>query len=254
MAHSLWSGSISFGLINIPVLVYSAAKQRPLEFSMLRKKDLCPINYTRVCQQDGKEVPYEDIVKGYEVREGSFVVLDDEDFKRAEPEKSELIDIREFVEEPEIDSKYFEHPYYLEPGKGAEKAYLLLRESLEATKKVAVAQMVFRARQNVVVLKPEGKFLLLNQLRYQDEIRPPEGIKVPEKVNVAREEIEMAVKLIGQMRGKFNPEKYHDTYTEKLLKLIHDKAKGKRLKPVAATPRVTKPVDLASQLRASLHA
>lgn len=252
--RALWTGSISFGLINIPVQLYSASKQRPLEFTMLRKKDLCPISYTRICQQDGKEVAYEDIVKGYEYREGSFVVLDDDDFRRAEPEKSELIDIREFVDESSIESKYFEKPYYLEPDKGAEKAYLLLRESLEKTGKVAVAQMVFRARENVVVLKPEGKFVLLNQLRYEDEIRPPEELKVPERVDVSREEIDMAVKLIGQMKGSFDPSKYHDTYTEKLLKVIKDKGKGRKLAPLPEKARAaTRPVDLASQLRASLR-
>src|SRR5476649_2868406 len=142
----LWTGSLSFGLISIPVTMYSASKERSLDFAMLRKGDLCPISFKRVCKTSGEEVPYEDIVKGFEYRENKYVVLDEDDFKRASPEKSERIDIEAFVAEDEIDSKYYDKPYYLEPGKGADKAYVLLREALAQEKKVAVATMVFRQR------------------------------------------------------------------------------------------------------------
>lgn len=251
--HTLWSGSISFGLINIPVLLFSAAKERALEFSLLRKKDFCPISYTRVCQTDGKEVAYEDIVKGYEYREGKYITVDEDDFKRAAAEKNQRIDIDVFVSEQEIESKYFDKPYYLGPDKGAEKAYVLLRQALSTTGKVAVARIVFRAKEDLVVIKPEGDLLILNQLRYQDEIRDASELDIPKKVDVSREEIEMAVKLIDHMKGKFDPKKYKDTYAEKLKKIIQSKAKGQKLKSIPQAPLPTKPVDLASQLRASLH-
>lgn len=249
----LWTGSLSFGLINIPVVMYSASKARALDFAMLRKDDLCPISFQRVCRTTGEEVPYDEIVKGYEYREGDYVVLNEEDFKRASPEKSERIDIDEFVNAQEIDSKYYDKPYYLEPEKGAEKAYVLLREALSQVGKVAVARMVFRAREDLVVIKPDGHLLVLNEMRYEDEIRDSHEIKVPQKVDVSRKEIEMAVKLIGQMEGKFNPKAYHDTYVEALEKVIKDKAHGKKLKPLPKVPKGKMPTDLVAQLRQSLE-
>lgn len=252
--HSLWSGSISFGLINIPVTLYSATKDRPLDFDMLRRDDLCPISFVRVCRTTGEEVPYNEIVKGYEYREGDYVVLDKEDFKRAAPEKSNTIDIEEFVNEKEIDSLYFEKPYYLEPGKGADKAYVLLREALQATGKVAVATFVFRTKEDLVVLKAHEDILVLNQIRFQDQIRSYRELNIPKKVAIARKEIEMAVKLIEQLEGTFKPSQFEDTYTEELQKVIAAKAKGKKFKPLPKEHRQTQdPTDLIEQLRASLE-
>jgi len=252
--HSIWTGSLSFGLISIPVTMYSASKERALDFSMLHKEDLSPISFKRVCKKTGEEVPYADIVKGFEYKEDQYVVLDHDDFKRASPEKSERIDIESFVDEHEIASQYYEKPYYLEPGKGADKAYLLLREALAQQKKVAVARMVFRQREDLVIVKPDGDLLLLNQLRYPDEIRDHEELKVPKHTEISRKEIAMAIDLIDKMTGKFEPKEFKDTYTEKLEAIIKAKAKGEKLKPIQKEEhKVAETPDLVEQLRASLE-
>ena len=251
--HALWSGSISFGLINIPITLYSATKDRALDFDMLRKDDLCPISFARVCRTTGEEVPFKDIVKGYEYREGDYVVLDKEDFKRAAPEKSDTIDIEEFVDESEIDSIYYEKPYYLEPGKGADKAYVLLREALQQAKKVAVATFVFRNKEDLVVLKAHKDVIVLNQLRFQDQIRDFDDLDIPGKVAVSHKEIEMAVKLVEQLEGHFKPSKFKNTYIDELKKIIAAKAKGKKFKPMPKEHlKATDPTDLVEQLKASL--
>lgn len=251
--HSLWTGSLSFGLITIPVTLYSASKARALDFHLLRKKDLSPISFKRVAATTGEEVPYEEIVKGFEYDEGKYVILEPEDFKRASPENSERIDIEAFVDESDIDAKYYEKPYYLEPDKGADKAYVLLREALEQEKKVAVARIVFRDREDLVVVKPEGDLLVLIQLRFEDEIRDPKELKIPKTATVSHKEVEMAIELIEKMKGKFKPESFRDTYTEKLLKTIKDKAHGKKFEPLPKQPKPTEPEDLVAQLRASLE-
>lgn len=252
--HSLWSGSISFGLINIPVSLYSATNDRPLDFDMLRKDDLCPISFVRVCRVTGEEVPYKDIVKGYEYKEGDYVVLDKEDFKRAAPEKSNTIDIEEFVNEKEIDAIYFEKPYFLEPDKGGEKAYVLLREALLQAKKVAVATFVFRNKEDLVMIKPYENILILNQLRFQEQIRDHSELKVPKKVAVSKKEIDMAIKLVEQQEGTFRPTQFEDTYTDELRKIIKAKAKGKKLAPLPKEhKKMSDPTDLVEQLKASLE-
>lgn len=251
----LWTGSLSFGLITIPVTLFSASKERALDFTMLNKKDLSPISFKRVSKTTGDEVAYEDIVKGFEYKEGKYVVLDEDDFKRASPEKSERIDIEVFVEEQDIPTKYYDKPYYLEPGKGADKAYVLLREALAQEKRVAVARMVFRQREDLVVVKPDGDALLLNQLRYPDELRDHSDLKEPKHADVSRKEIAMAIELIEKMSGKFDPKDFHDTYIEKLEKIITDKAHGKKLQslPHEAHKETTPSTDLIAQLQASLE-
>ncbi len=251
--HLLWTGSISFGLITIPVTMYSASKARTLEFNLLRKSDMSPISFKRVSSTTGEEVPYDEIVKGFEYKEGAYVVLDKEDFKRASPEKSERIDIEEFINWDEIDAKYYEKPYYLEPGKGADKAYVLLREALTQEKKMAVARMVFREREDLVVVKPDGDLLLVIQIRYEDELRTPIELKIPKSADVSKKEVTMAIELIDQMKGRFRPSSFHDTYTEKLMKIILDKAHGKKLQPLPKQSQPTEPTDLVAQLRASLE-
>lgn len=251
--HSLWTGSLSFGLISIPVTMYSASKSRALDFSMLHKEDLGQISFKRICKKHGEEVPYEEIVKGYEYEEDKFVVLDEKDFEAANAEQRDTIDIESFVLAEDIDAKYYEKPYYLEPGKGADKAYVLLREALAQDKRVAVARMVFRDKENLVVVKPEGDLLILNQLRFTDEIRDAKELRIPEKVNLSRSEISMGVELIEKMHGKFDPKKYHDTYTEKLEKVIEAKARGKKFVPVAKKVKAVETTDLIAQLRASLE-
>lgn len=252
--RSLWTGSLSFGLISIPVMMYSASKERALDFSMLHKEDFSPISFKRVCTKTGEEVPFEDIVKGFEYKKDKYVVLEPEDFKRASPEKSERIDIEAFVAEQEIETKYYEKPYYLEPGKGADKAYGLLREALAQEKKVAVARMVFRQREDLVVVKPDDSILLLNQLRYPDELRDHGELTVPHRVDVSQKEIGMAIELIEKMTGKFEPKEFNDTYTEKLEAIIKAKARGEKLKPIPKEGHEpTETTDLVEQLRASLQ-
>lgn len=252
--HALWTGSLSFGLITIPVTMYSASKERALDFSMLHKDDLGPISFKRICTKDGKEVPYEDIVKGFEYKEDKYVVLDKDDFKRASPEESERIDIEVFVNEVEIETKYYDKPYFLEPGKGADKAYILLREALAQEKKVAVARMVFRQREDLVVVKPDDNLLILNQMRFVDEIRDQSEVKLPHKAEISRKEIGMAIELIEKMSGKFDPKDFKDTYTDKLEAIIKAKARGEKLKTIvkAERPQVESS-DLVAQLRASLE-
>lgn len=252
--RSLWTGSISFGLVTIPVTMYSASKQRSINFDLLRREDLCPISYKKVCKADDKEVPLEQIVKGFEVSKGKYVILDDEDFKRAAQEKSDSIDIELFIDESEIDSIYYEKPYYLEPGKGGDKAYALLHKVLSKSKKVGIATMVFRAREDLVVVKPVGDLLAIVQLRYAEEIRSSEELKRPKQVKISSPEMESAQELVDKMKGTFDPAKHHDMYFKKLEKVIKAKAKGKKLKPVKKVARPAAPVDLVSQLKASLVA
>lgn len=250
----LWSGNISFGLINIPINLYTASEDHALEFDMLRKGDLCKIRYKRICEVDGKEVPYEDIVKGYKREDDSYVVLEKDDFKKASPKKTQTIDIEQFVHEDEIDSKYFEKPYYLEPGKGADKAYVLLREALAQSNKVAVATYVFRTKEDLVILKPDGDVLLLIQLRFKHEIRSPKDLDIPSAAEVTRSEIKTAVQLVDQLTGKFNIAKFKDTYTDELRDIIDKKGKGKPVKvKTYKAAEATKPTDLMEQLRASLQ-
>jgi DNA end-binding protein Ku len=252
--RAIWTGALSFGLINIPIRLYSAtATEERLSFDMLHKKDLSPIRYARVCRTDGKEIPYQDIVKGYEYKEGDYVVLTDEDFKKASPRKTKTIDILDFAKETEIDTIFYEKPYYLEPDKGAEKAYALLREALKKSKKVGVASFVLRNKEHLAVIKPYGRAILLNQLRFQEELRKPEGLNLPEASKARNKEIDMALALIDQLSEPFKPEEYKDTYKRELKKVIEAKAKGKKLKVKEKVPEPTDVVDLVAMLKASLN-
>jgi DNA end-binding protein Ku len=250
--RAIWTGAISFGLVNIPVRLYSATEERGLKFDMLHKKDLSPIRYARVCRLDGREVPYEDIVKGYEYQDGDYVVLADEDFKRANLRKTKTIDIQEFVLEEEIDAVYYTKPYYLEPDKGAEKAYAVLREALQKSKRVGIAKFVLRNREHLAAIKVQGNLIVLNQLRFKEEIRKPEDIKLPDKKTASGKEIDMAMQLIEQLSEPFKPEQFKDEYTQELKKVISQRAKGKTPKAKGAPPTPTKVPDLLNTLRKSL--
>lgn len=227
----MWNGALSFGLINIPIRLYSAVEERGgISFDMLHKQDLSPIRYARICKEEGKEIPYSDIVKGYKDENGEYVVMSDEDFQKADVQKTKAIDILDFIEEKEIDSIYYEKPYFLEPGKGADKAYVLLRDALSKSKKVGLGRFVFHTREHLAVIRPYGNLLLLEQLRFASEIRDAGELKIPKKAETSEREINMALKLIDQLTSHFKPQAYHDTYTEELQKLIEDKAKGKKVK------------------------
>jgi DNA end-binding protein Ku len=236
--RSIWSGSLSFGLINIPVKIYSASEERALKFRMLEKHGHCPISYMKVCRDTGKEVKYEDIVKGYEYQKGDFVVLSDEDFKKAAPRKTKTIDIVSFVDEKEVSTKYVSKPYFIEPEKKAEKAYVLLREALKRAKKDGVAKFVLKDKEHIALVRPEGNALMLIQLRFKDELRSPEDLHIPEKSEYTKKELDIALMLIDQLTDHFKASEFHDTYTEQLKKIIDQKAKGKPIH----VPKETEPV------------
>jgi DNA end-binding protein Ku len=251
--RSIWSGSIGFGLVNIPVKLFSASQSHEgLDLDMLHKEDHSPIRYARICREDGEEVPYEDIVKGYEYRKGDYVVLTQEDLKKADAKKTKTIEIKQFADESEIDSRYYEKPYYLEPDKGADRAYALLRDALAKTDKVALAKYAMRARDNMGVIKPIGKALVLNQMRFPADLRNPADLRFPDQ-KAGKEELEMAMALIKQLDKPFIPEDWHDTYTEELEEMIEEKAKGQKPKAHAKAPADTKVKDLMSTLKASLE-
>jgi DNA end-binding protein Ku len=250
--RAIWSGSISFGLVNIPVKLFSGSESNTLDLDMLRKSDLCPIKYLRVCKTDNKEVPYDEIVKGYEYTDGEYIVLTDKDFESANLEKTHLIDILDFVDEKEIDTRYFEKPYYLEPDKTGPKAYALLREALKKSGKVGIASYVLGNRGSLGVVKPLDDLLVLNEIRFKDEIRNPSELKLPGSEHLREQEVELALSLIDQLTTKFDPAKYKDEYLDDLKKIIELKAQGKVPKPQAKEPQPGKVIDMMALLKESL--
>lgn len=252
--RAIWSGAISFGLVNIPVKMFSGSRAHEgIDLDMLHKKDHARIRYARICRQDGKEIPYDEIEKGYEYKEGDYIILNNDDFKKADARKTESIEIKQFVDEEEIDSRYYDKPYYLEPGKGAERAYALLREALEDSGKVALAKYALRARDNMAAIKPLGNALVLNQMRFPADLREPAKLKFPKKNIDQKDEIKMALALIKQQTKPFIPEDWHDTYTEELEEIITEKAKGHKPAKRGKEPTTTKVSDLISTLKASLN-
>lgn len=249
--RSLWTGAIGFGLVNIPVKLYSATQQSDLDLDMLDKKDHANIRFQRVNEKTGREVPYANIVRAYNY-EGQYVVLDDEDFKKASPEKTKMIEIIEFVDESDVDSIYYETPYYLEPQKSGEKAYVLLRDALKKTGKTGLARFVLRSKESLSLLKTSGNVLLLQKIRFEQEVRQTEDLKIPDTTSKAPE-LKMATTLIEQLSAKFDISKYKDTYADELMKLIEAKAKGKKV--AAPTMKVvhSRSKDLMEQLKASLE-
>jgi DNA end-binding protein Ku len=256
MARAIWKGGISFGLVNIPIALYPATRREELEFRLLRKSDLSPVNYKRVAEKDGKEVPWDAIVKGYEYEEGKYVVLKDEDFQRVDLEATQTVDIQDFVDQEEIDPMFFYKPYYLEPQKGGDKAYALLRDALKDTNKVGIAKVVIKTRQYLVGVKPENGVLLLELMHFADELADPEKLRVPKKAELGKREMNMARSLIDSMSSKWNPGKYKDDYREALMEVIEKKveAGGKEIeeKPKKAA-KPTKVIDLVSVLQKSLE-
>ncbi len=250
----IWNGSISFGLVNIPVRMYSAVHPREgIELDMLHKDDHAPIRYARICRKDGEEIPWNDIVKGYEYQDGDYIVLTKKELEAIDAKKSQTIDIKQFVEEADIDIRYFEKPYYLEAVKGGEKAYALLREALQQSGKLALGTFVFHEREHVAVIKPVGRALVLNQLRYPTDLREPGDLHLPTDKDVTDKEMEMAMRLVRQGTKPFIAEDFHDTYTEELEDMIKSKARGKKpAKTKSKAPASTSAKDLMSALKASL--
>jgi DNA end-binding protein Ku len=250
--RAIWTGAISFGLINIPVRLFSAVESSSLDLDMLDSRDNSHIRFKRVNEKTGKEVPYEKIVKAYNV-DDHYVVLEKEDFENADAKKTKTIEILNFVKQDEIDSIYYEQPYFLEPVKGGQKAYTILRDALAASGKVGVTTFVLRNKEALAIVKPYGKALMLNRLRFEEEIRSVEELDVPPVSKAKAKEQLMAKKLIDALTEKFSIAEYKDTYTQKLLKIIKEKAKGKKIKKVQHMKVVhTKSDDLMEMLKASL--
>lgn len=249
--RAIWSGAIGFGLVNIPVKLFSAVQQSELDLDMLDKKDHSNIKFQRVNANTGKEVAWENIERGYKI-DDRYVVVTEDDFQKASPEKSKIIEIAEFIEEKEIDSMYYEKPYYLQPEKSGVKAYALLRDALKKTGKVGLGTYVLRNRESLVIIKPLDDILVLNQIRFQQEIRDHDDLKIPTGKS-KENEIKMAVQLINQLTTDFDISRYKDTYSDKLLKLIKAKAKGKKITKSPLRIVHSRSRDLMSQLKASLQ-
>ncbi len=249
--RAIWSGAIGFGLVNIPVKLYSATQDSHLNLDMLDSKNLGHIRYKRVNEDTGKEVPWEQIVKGY-LYNDAYIVLEDADFEAAAPKKSKIIEITSFVEENDIDDIYFESPYFLEPAKGGEKAYELLRQTLEKSGKAGLSSFVLRSSEHLAVIRPRENYLLLQQLRFEEEVRSASDLNLPKNIKLEKKELDMAAALVKEYTEKFDISAYKDEYNAELMKIIKAKASGK--KPIVKKLRVahTKGTDLFDQLKASL--
>ena len=255
--RAIWKGSISFGLVNIPIALYPATRKEELKFRLLRKKDLSPVNYKRVAAKDGKEVPWDEIVKGYEYEKGKFVVLNEKDFQRVDLEATQTVDIQDFVDLDEIDPMFFYKPYYLEPQKGGDKAYTLLREALSDGKKVGIAKVVIKTRQYLGGVKALKDALVLELMHFAEELADPEKLHVPKKTTVGKREKEMAEALVKSMSSKWDPEKYKDDYREALMEVIEEKVEsgGEEIEEKPKEKKTpTKVIDLVAVLQESLKA
>jgi DNA end-binding protein Ku len=255
MARAMWKGSVAFGLVNIPIELYSATREHRPKFRMLHAKDESPVHYERVCQTEGKPVAWEDLVKGYEFEKGRFVVLTKDDFKTAALEKTKTIDILDFVDPKEIDERYFETPYYLQPGKGADRAYALLRDAIKESGKIGIAKIILRDAQHLAAVETIGDAMVLTMMRFADELADLEDFKFPKSEGIRPGELKMAMQLIDSLASSWEPEKYTDEYKENLMRVIQGKLKGKRPKlQERETKQSADVVDLMARLRASLEA
>jgi DNA end-binding protein Ku len=254
MARAIWKGSISFGLVTIPVELHTAVRDHRPKFRMLHARDKSPVRYERVCQRDGKPVAWEDLVKGFEYEKGRFVVLTKEDLKAAALNKDKAIDIMDFVKGDEIDDRYFETPYYLTPQKGGQHAYALLREALRESDRVGIAKVIIREAQNLAALEVIDDALVLTVLRYADELVDTSPLEFPGSEKVRKAELDMAKMLVENLAAEWDPAKYTDEYRENLMKLIKARIKGERPNlPAAEEPQEGKVVDLMERLRRSLE-
>ena len=252
---AIWKGSLTFGLVNIPVELKTAVRADHISFRLLHKEDLSPVKYERVCQAEGEPVPWNEIVKGYEYEKGKFVVLTDEDFKTAALEQSKTIDILDFVKEDEIDPRYFETPYYLVPAKGGEKPYALLREAIRQTGSVGIGKIIIRQTQHLAAVKVVGDALVLEIMRFANELVDAKEFSFPSREAIRPQELQMAEQLVANLAEPFDPTRYTDEYRANLMKIIKAKMKGKKVKleePEGEAPD-SDVLDLMSRLRASLE-
>ena len=254
MPRAMWKGSLAFGLVNIPIELYSATRDHRPRFRLLHAKDEAPIKYERVCQSEGKPVNWEDLVKGCEYEKGQFVVLTKDDFKTAAVEKTKTIDILDFVDPKEIDERYFETPYYLQPAKGAERSYALLREAIRDSAKIGIAKIILRESQHLAGVEAIGDALVLTMMRFADELADLGEFRFPATNGIRPAELKMAKQLVETLSAKWEPEKYTDEYVENLKRVIQAKLKGRKPKlKERETPQGAEVVDLMARLRASLE-
>jgi DNA end-binding protein Ku len=254
---SIWTGALTFGLVNIPVSLASAVRAaEKTSFRQLHKDDLTPIKYERVCPTDGEVVPWNEIVKGYEYAKGKYVVVTPEELAKVKTPSSKAVEMMDFVKSDEIDPRYFDTPYYLVPQKGGEKPYALLREALENTSMVGIGKLTLRQKEHLVAVRPIGDALVLEIMRFEDELVAPEDLRFPdaEEQKVRPQEVAMAEQLIGNLAESFDPSKYHDEYEEKLKTLLQAKLKGKKLPDDSDVekPQKTAVIDLVARLQESL--
>jgi len=262
MARSLWKGAISFGLVHIPVEMYPAVGEKSLDLTMLDRRDFSPVGFKRYNKNNNKEVVWDDIVKGYEYADGEYVVLSEEDLRRANPEATQTIDILAFVDAEQVPLLYYEQPYYLAPGKGGDKVYALLRETLRRTGKIGIANVVIRVKQHLAALVCVGDVIVMNTLRYSDEIRDSDDLKIPsastKAAAISDKELKMAIALVEGMSDDWKPEAYHDTYREDVLALVEKKVKARQTKTITMPDKEKSPekagnvIDLVSLLQQSL--
>jgi len=252
--RAIWKGTISFGLVSIPISLFTATRREEIKFRLLRGSDLSPVNYKRVAETDGKEVPWEKIVKGYEYEKGKFVVIKDEDFARVDVEATQTVDIINFVKLAEINPLLFSKPYYMQAEKGGDKAYVLLRDALTASGKVGIAKVVIKERQHLAAIKSQQNGLMLELMRFPDEVIAPGDFKAPQARTASKAEMDMASKLIESMSAKWEPKNYHDDYKEGLEKLIEKKVAsgGEDLPVPRRTKKPTAALDLVSILQQSI--
>lgn len=252
---AIWKGSLTFGLVNIPVELKTAVRADHISFRLLHQEDLSPVKYERICQAEGEPVPWNEVVKGYEYEKGKFVVLTDEDFKAAALEQSKTIDILDFVKEEEIDPRYFETPYYLVPGKGGDKPYALLREAIRQTGSVGIGKIIIRQTQHLAAVKVVGEALVLEIMRFANELVDAGEFNFPSREQVRPQELQMAEQLVANLAEPFDPSRYTDEYRANLMRIIKAKMKGR--KPKLEEPEEETPdsgvLDLMSRLRASLE-
>jgi DNA end-binding protein Ku len=257
MARSIWSGAISFGLVNVPVKLYSAVSRKTVRFNQLNLETGNRIQQKRVDPETGEEVPYEQIVKGFELTKDRYVVITPDELDALDPERTRTVDIEDFVDLADIDPIYYDHPYYLVPDKGAAKAYGLLLNAMEASGKVAIARVVLRSKEQLVAIRPAGELLMMETMIFHDEVVPHDDLDdLPDskELKASDRELKMAQQLIDSLSSEFEPERYHDEYREKVLELIERKAQGEEIAVQPEAPAPAKVPDLMAALEASLAA
>jgi DNA end-binding protein Ku len=251
--RAIWKGNISFALVSIPISLFSATRRNELSLHYLHKKDMSPVSYKRFCDSEDVEVPWEEITRGYEYEKGQYIEITDEDLDKADVELTKTIQIVEFVHEEEIDPVFFDKPYYLEPQKGGDRAYALMRDALAQSKKVGIAKVVLKSREHLAAVKAVGDMMTLQTMRFAHEIVETESLNLPKKADTSQKEMDLANMLIDSMSDKFDPKKYKDDYYEKVMQIIQMKIAGvSPAAPAAAAPGPGKVIDLMEVLKQSL--